>query len=71
MKVGDIVIIQEKTLKRNQWKLGLLIEVFFGIDKKVRHVKVKYINPSSGSPIEIERPIQRLVIILAAEEHAS
>ena len=71
MKVGDVVIIQNVALQRNQWKLGLVTEVYCGSDGKVRRVKVKYINPSNGSPIEVDRPIQRLVIILAAEECAS
>ena len=64
-QVGLLKYIQDKTLKRYQWKLGLITDVFCGSDNKVRHVKVKYINPSSGSPIEVERPVQRLVIILA------
>ena len=54
MKVGDIVIIQDKFLQRNQWKLGKLTEVFYGSDGKVRRVKARYVNPSSNSPIEIE-----------------
>ena len=71
MRIGDVVIIQDKLLRRSQWKLGLITEVFCGSDKKVRHVKVKYVNPSTGSPIEVERPVQRLVIILAVEEYSS
>ena len=71
MKVGDIVIIQDKFLQRNQWKLGKLTEVFYGSDGKVGRVTVRYVNPSSNSPIEIERPIQRQVVILAAEEYVA
>ena len=71
MRVGDVVIIQDTSLRRNQWKLGLTTEVFHGSDNKVRRVKIKYINPNSGSPIEVERPVQRLVIILAVEEYTS
>ena len=66
--VGDIVLIQDKNLNRNQWKLGMVIEANPGVDKKVRNVRVKYINSSSGSKIEVERPIQRLIVLLAANE---
>ena len=71
MKVGDIVIIQDKFLQRNQWKLGKLTEVFYGIDGKVRRAKVRYVNPSSNSPIEIERLIQRPLVILAVEKYVA
>ena len=46
----------------------MLIEANPGVDKKVRNVRVKYINSSSGSKIEVERPIQRLIVLLAANE---
>ena len=38
---------------------------------KVRHVKMKYINPFLGSPIKVERPVQRLVVTLSVEEYTS
>ena len=63
MKIGDVVIIQDSALRRNQWKLGMITEAFPGCDQKVRRVKLKYINPSTGSFIEVARPVQRLVVI--------
>ena len=71
MCVGDVVLIQDKSLRRSQWKLGMVTEVFAGMDHKIRRVRVKYINPSTSSPIEVERPVQQLVVILAVEENVS
>ena len=68
MLVDDIVIVQDKALRRNQWKLGKVTEVFLGIDGKVRHVKLKYTNPSTSTATEVERPVQKLVVLLAADE---
>ena len=41
LKVGDLVIIQQKGLKRCNWPLGRVIEVYPGKDNVVRSVKVK------------------------------
>ena len=67
VSVNDIVIIKDKDAKRSKWKLGLVTEANPGADSKVRRVRVKYINPS-GNPAEFERPVQNLVVLLAAEE---
>ena len=69
-RINDIVIIQDKDLRRDQWKIGLITEVNVGADGRVRRVKVKYCN-SSGTSTVVERPIQNLVILLAAEESDS
>ena len=66
-QVGDIVIIQNKDLKRSHWKIGLVIEVQKMVDGVVRRVKVKYINTAGTSTI-VERPVQNLVVLLANEE---
>ena len=67
MQVNDVVIIQNKDLKRSQWKVGLITDVKLANDGIVRRVNVRYIN-SSGTPIIVERPVQNLVVLLASEE---
>ena len=67
MSVGDIVLIQDNNARRSQWKMGLISEANPDSDDKVRRVRVKYINPSSNSIIEIDRPVQRLIVLLAVE----
>jgi len=71
LKVDDIVIIKEDTLPRNQWQLGRVVETTEGSDGLVRRVKVQIgerkvtqkQNPRC-KPSIIERPIQKLVLLL-------
>ena len=67
ISIGDVVLISDKILRRGQWKLGLVINVLTGVDNIVRRVTIRYINPATGSPIEIERPVQRLIVLLPIE----
>ncbi|KAJ8978051.1 hypothetical protein NQ317_015232 [Molorchus minor] len=54
IKVGDVVLIGSDALKRLDWPLGVVTEVFPGKDSAIRVVRLK---TSSGY---ITRPIQRL-----------
>lgn len=74
LRVNDIVIIKDDNLLRNHWKLGRVVESFPDKDGLVRRVKVqvgerkpqgKHDSPSK--PSVIERPIQKLVVLLEAE----
>jgi len=42
LKVGDVVLIQDSNLIRNQWKLGKVSKTFEGPDGKVHKVHVQY-----------------------------
>ena len=66
LSIGDVVIIKDKDLKRSKWKLGLIQEASPGSDGNVRRVSVKYIN-SAGSAIQVQRPVQNLVVLLPAQ----
>ena len=68
MATNDIVIIYDKDLPRGQWKIGIVSKVYYSSDNKVRHVLVKYKNANSKTFIEIERPVQKLVVLLTADE---
>ena len=41
LRIGDIVLILDDNLPRNQWKKGIVIEVFPGTDGEVRIVNLK------------------------------
>ena len=58
VKVGDVVIIDNETKHRNDWRLGRVIEVQRGDDGNVRSCKLK---TSSG---ELVRPIAKLVLLV-------
>ena len=73
IKVNDIVIIKEDMLPRSQWQLGRVVETTEGTDGLVRRVRVrvrvgdKTLTKKKGHAFKlsiIERPIQKLVVIL-------
>ena len=68
--VGDVVIIADKCLSRGEWKLGRVTAVVPGIDNKVRRVSLQYKNKGSNVFTVIERPVQRIVVILPIDEQS-
>ncbi|KAI7806542.1 hypothetical protein IRJ41_007791 [Triplophysa rosa] len=74
LSVNDIVIIKEDMLPRSRWQLGRVVEVTQESDGLVRRVKIQTgeQNPKSkqeqhSKPTIIERPIQKLVVLLESE----
>lgn len=59
---GDVVLIKEEDAHRNQWPLGVVDEVFYSKDSKVRKVKVTIVW--NGSKVSYVRPICYLVRLL-------
>ena len=53
--MGDVVLILDQNLDRNQWRKGVIEKVFPGSDGEVRVVDVKMQN---GNLI---RPVRKLV----------
>ena len=66
--VGDIVVIQDSKLPRGQWKLGSISEVTPGRDNKIRRVTVRYRNENSKSFTYVQRPVQRVVVIVPFDQ---
>ena len=62
IEIGDIVLIKDVDTARNKWPLGIVKDVHTSDDGLVRRVSVK---TSSGSCLD--RPIQKLVLILENE----
>ena len=68
--VGDIVLIQDSNTVRGRWKMGRICNVYPGSDGKVRNVEVEYkCNPDSKVFIKINRPVQRLVLLLPCDDN--
>lgn len=59
---GDVVLMKEEDTHRNQWPLGVVDEVFYSKDSKVRKVKVTIVR--NGSRLSYVRPICYLVRLL-------
>ncbi|CAI5640765.1 unnamed protein product [Oreochromis niloticus] len=71
LKVNDIVVIKDDNLSRNHWRLGRVVETFQDHDGLVRRVKVRVgerkpqrKQDAPSKPSVIERPIQKLVLLL-------
>ena len=72
-----MVLIQDNNLLRGEWKKGVVTEVFPSQDGKVRWVLVSYKNFSAGEKSQqckgvkftaAERPVQRLVVLVAKDD---
>lgn len=70
---GDIVIVKDSDLPRYKWSLGRIVETTIDSDGLVRKVRVQLGDNNLGKngeclgkPSVIERPIQKLVLLLEA-----
>ncbi|XP_065097354.2 uncharacterized protein [Paramisgurnus dabryanus] len=71
LQVGDIVILKGEDLHRNEWRLGRVSETTTDKDGLVRRVKLQLGDSKLGKKgerlhklSEVERPIQKLVLLL-------
>ena len=62
INVGDIVLVEDPTLKRNYWKLGKITKLIKGHDERVRTATVKIYNNNSIHQL-INRPICKLYLL--------
>lgn len=69
IKIGDIVIVKEEELPRNEWRLGQVLDVCADEDWLVRKAKIQIGNRKLGkkgqrltNPSILERPIHTLVV---------
>ena len=74
VRVGDIVLVQEKNSFKGKWKLAEVIHTYAGSDDKVRNVTIRYKLNKSGPKYHgqadsiVNRSVHSLVIILPVEE---
>ena len=73
-KVGDLVILTDQNLPRNQWSLGKITAVYPDIKGVVRVVKIKvakYKNEKSPNAkfgcVELERPTSKIILIQSSD----
>ncbi|XP_039524444.1 uncharacterized protein LOC120477094 [Pimephales promelas] len=76
VQVGDIVIVKEEETPRNEWRLARVVEVCKADDGLVRKAKIQIGDRKLGKrgerltkPSVIERPIQKLVVLVAKGEN--
>ena len=63
-RINDIVLVKDENLSRNQWPLARVVKVFVSRDNLVRRVQL--LIPTSKS--ELQRPIHKLVLLVAADD---
>ena len=75
LTVGDIVLVVDQNLPRSQWQLGQVVDAPQGQDGLVRRVQLKMATRDldnkgrrKGEMTVLERPIQKLVLILENEK---
>ncbi|XP_029596472.1 uncharacterized protein LOC115179216 [Salmo trutta] len=73
--INDIVILQDDTVPRNQWKLAKDTEVYPGQDGRVRRCKLLISDSTLDEkgkritkPTYLERPIHKTVTLLEADQ---
>ncbi|XP_051803238.1 uncharacterized protein LOC127533647 [Acanthochromis polyacanthus] len=71
VKVGDIVIVKEKEIPRNEWRLGRVLDVCKDEDGLVRKATVQMGSRKCGDKSQqnttssiLERPIHKLVVLV-------
>ena len=62
-RVGDIVLLQDDDLPRNQWPLARMTKVFPSKDGRIR--KVQLLLAREGRLLE--RPIHKTILLLAQD----
>ena len=67
LKKGDVVLIHDSNEVRGKWKLGLVEKSLTSEDGKVRRVRLRY-RTEKGAMQEIERPVQRLILLAAVDD---
>lgn len=76
VQVDDIVLVKENDLPRNQWKLARVLEVQKDKEGLVRRVLLQMGDSNLDNkgkrlttPLKLERPIQKLVVLLESNRH--
>lgn len=71
VQVGDVVILKEDNIPRNEWKLARVVEANEDDDGLVRKVKIQIGQKDLGKKGErlkqvsfLERPVQKLVVLV-------
>ncbi len=74
LQVGDIVLIKDDNIPRNQWQLARIVDTAQSHDGAVRKARLVTADRSldnrgkrSGALSELERPAQKLVLLLEGD----
>jgi hypothetical protein len=63
--VGDVVLVKDTSMSRNNWPTGIITNAIKSADEKVRSVEVKIVR--DGKPTTLTRPISEIVLLIHEE----
>ena len=75
--VGDLVLLMDENLPRNQWSLGRIVKIFPDSSNLVRHVTVRCVNFKKDTRassvnrkpfVDFDRPITKIVLLKSVDE---
>ncbi|XP_077137327.1 uncharacterized protein LOC143800756 [Ranitomeya variabilis] len=69
LNIGDLVLVKDCQIHRNQWPLGLVTATFPSKDGNVRKVELRMTK--GNEPKTFSRPVSELVLLLPSEERSS
>ncbi|XP_069607519.1 uncharacterized protein [Ranitomeya imitator] len=69
LNIGDVVLVKDCQIHRNQWPLGLVTATFPSKDGNVRKVELRMTK--GNEPKTFSRPVSELVLLLPSEERSS
>ncbi|XP_039516658.1 uncharacterized protein LOC120470972 [Pimephales promelas] len=62
LAIGDVVLLKDSQVKRNEWPTGLIVNIYPGRDKRVRKVDVRIVK--EGTPKVYSRPVSEIVLLV-------
>lgn len=62
LAIGDVVLLKDTQVQRNEWPTGLIVNTYPGRDNRVRKVDVRVIK--EGVPKVYTRPISETVLLV-------
>lgn len=66
LKTGDIVLLKDSQVARNDWPMALVTSVFPSADGKVHKVELR--TTDHGTPRTFLRPVTQVILLLQGEE---
>ena len=66
---GDVVLVKDEDVRRNQWPMARVVDVYPSDDGMVRSVKVQMASKDDNKKLSLlDRPITKLVLLLESED---
>lgn len=69
LKEGDIVLLKDDQTKRNQWPMGIIVNVVPSRDGLVRKVDVKVIRNQTAKVFS--RPVSKVILLFSPQDNDS